>query len=151
MKVFICNHSINHFLVCLNSAKLPYKKDYNLYTIPTINLSNVHLAVLQAISALREHPTKDRFRLKYILDSYRYYANKAIENKYSQRFIYNYIKFYKNTLQYNIHKKHKILWGLKLQALTYIYLVYKILQSRHPLYSYFLLITNGTTLPLDFS
>lgn len=85
----------------------------------------------------------EKMRLNYILRSYslsNQNINAILIKKYIQKFSYEYIKHHKlNTSQ----KKQNILIKV---ALTYIYTIYKLLKSQHPLFIYCYLIQNNKTL-----
>ncbi len=143
MRLLRPSYSTNKFLICLESAKLPYQRYYPLDKISIVDWLNVYVRILTIVLNLKKETFRDQCRLKSILSSYQHYISEKIKKKYTERFIYNYIKSHKNTLKYNVNKKNTRLQSLKLKALTYIYIIYKILQSKHPVYTYFLLVTDS--------
>ena len=143
MKLLIPLYSIKNFLICLESAKISSLKDYCLEPLSTTRWSYIHVKILKTIMSLKKAPYEEKHRLKYLLSSYITPIDKKIHNinkKYTQRFTYNYLKFYEDIPTYDKEKKDKTLWAIKMRALTYVYLIYKILQSKHPIYSFFRLI-----------
>lgn len=143
MRLLRPSYSTNKLLICLESAKLPYQIYYHIDEISVVDWLNVYVKILTIVLNLKKETFRDQCRLKNILSSYRYYISEKVKEKYTERFTYNYIRSHKNTLKCNINKKNTRLQALKLKALTYIYIVYKILQSKHPVYTYFLLVTDS--------
>lgn len=143
MRLLRPSYSTNKFLICLESAKLSYQTPDPIYEISNVDSLNTYVKILTIVLGLKKKHFQEQYRVRYILDSYRYYTDKEVQKKYTERFIYNYIKSHSNTVHDNINKKKTKLKALRLKALTCIYLIYKFLQSRYPVYAYFLLIINS--------
>ena len=145
MKLLTPLYSIRNFIICLESAKMSSLEDYYLEPIFTTHWPYIHVKILKTIMSFKKTPYKEKYKFKYLLSSYVLPLNKKnhnINKKYTQRFTYNHLKFYKDIPVYDKERKDKTIWVIKRQALIYIYLIYKILQSKNPVYSFFCLITN---------
>ena len=129
-------YSIHNFIICLQSVKLNYQKK--------ISNSDQPLTPINAILRISTIPLKEKHRINYIIESLSsstHIKHRILAYKYLQQFIYKYEKYNQLTLKSKTKKIYNALYTI---ALTHIYIVYKLLNSKKPLFTYYYLIKSNT-------
>lgn len=130
-------YSTHNFIICLKSIKI-HQEINTLKYIP-----NLHqfLIVIYTILKIRTQSIQKKLRLHYIITNYSFYAQRKhnlLIYKYVQKFTHEYKKY---MLVLHVNKKRKNI--IYTMACTYIYILYKLLKSKNPLFIYYFLIKNN--------
>ena len=145
MKSLKDNYKTHNFITCLKSIKL-YDIDishaYKLHQKNILKYSQ-SLISISIILKIRTISKQKKYRINNIIKSQSSYTQKKqriLAHKYIQNFTYQYTKQKEGHLEYstniNTNKQNK----MNIIAFTYIYILYKLLNSKNPLYMYYYLI-----------
>lgn len=129
MRSFKSKYSIRNGIISLKSTKLD--KRY-------LSKFNLIIGLIENILEIRMFTGRRKYRINYILTEYSIYKktkNRTILNKNIEKFTYSYRQYYTNSLTGFLYKKG--LYVMKCILLTYMYLVYKLLSSRNPVFIYY--------------
>lgn len=151
MKSFKHNYTIHNFIICLKSIKLyqTYTSHINkLYQKRTFN-SNQNLILINTILNIKTISKQKKYRINNIIKHYSSSAQKKhslLFHKYIQNFTYQYKEQgkhnFENCVDINTKKKNV----LHIIAFTYVYILYKVLNSKNPIYIYYHLTRHNTKL-----
>ena len=135
---FSLKHITYNIITCLKSLKFSYinslyKEQY--YSIKKIY--NFKKLILMSIMLKSHNMLYHKFKIKYILKDYASNKQKekdSVISKYLQS--YRYLSKKQNNFYFNISNNinKKIASPLNLISLQSLYITYKILQSKHPIY-----------------
>ena len=137
---FSLKHTTYNIVTCLKSLKfsyvnLLYKRQYYLIKI----IYNFEKLTLISIVLKLHNMLYHKFRIEYILKNYA--SNKQREkdsllSKYLQS--YRYLSKKRNNFYFNVSTNinKKITSPLNLIGIQSLYITYKVLQSKHPIYIY---------------
>lgn len=144
MKSFKCNYTEYIFIICLKSLQL-YKTSFlhihKLYQKNTLNPGQ-SLISINTILNIRRISRQKKYRINNILKNYSSHTKaeyNTLYYKYIQNFKYQYKKRKPYNLKYFIDIKTKKKHIINNMAVTYIYILYKLLNSNNPLYIYYFL------------
>lgn len=135
-------HTIYNLITYLRSLKLTYintlqkQQRYSTNKQQKTEIFNYICLALNSKKILQINS-----RIKCILISYTCSLNKSIKNysifsKYFQSYLYTYKQQKKLYLKVYMNKKTNIEYPISLISLNIIYIIYKLINSKHPIYIY---------------
>ena len=145
MQPFKYKYSIHNFIICLESIKLYQLNYYHLQKLHQKDIfhSNKILLSIYTIVDINVKTKNEKYRIYNILRNYSLCINnqnKIFFHQYLQRFTYKYKKYHKHNLNKIINKSKKLQTFLRIISLTYIYIIYKFLNTKTPWFIYYKLI-----------
>ena len=135
-------HTIYHLITYLRSLKLTYintLQKQQLYSTNKQQKTEIFNYICLALNSKRVLQIDSK--IECILISYTCSLNKSIKNnsifsKYFQSYLYTYKQQKKLYLKVYMDKKTKIKYPISVISLNVIYIIYKLINSKHPVYIY---------------
>lgn len=151
MKSFKYNYTIYNFIICLKSIKL-YQADTfhinKLYQKKIFN-SNQNLILINKILNIRKKSKEKKYRINNIIKHHSSSAqtkHSLLFHKYIQNFTYQYKEQSKYNFEHCVNINTKKNNVIQTVAFTYVYILYKLLNSKNPIYIYYYLTRQNTKL-----
>lgn len=138
---FSLKHTTYNIMACLRSLKFSYIKSLDKRQLFLIKQKyNSEVLILINLILKLHNLLHFKFKIEYLLKKYT--SNQQLEK---DSLISKYLQSYKNLskkqnnfhFNFCINKSKKITLPLSLIGLKYLYVTYKILQSKHPIYIYY--------------
>lgn len=137
------NYSINNLVICLKSAQIGGQLTNEREIISQQSPNAFYYTLAPTILHLNRKTLQEKLRIKYILKSYssgKTNGSLSVLDKYKHKFKYNFCRFHSYIMPPNIYKKKPFFHAFELIPLTYLYIIYKLIKSKNPIYIYMRLI-----------
>jgi len=151
MQSFKYNYVVSNFIICLKSIKLYSPKIFHLDKFHQKNIFKYSpiLISINTILNITKISKNEKYRINNIIQSFSLYAqikHTIVAYKYIQQFKYQYKKHSKYKFEPFINLDKKQTNTINTIAFTYIYILYKILNSKNPLFIYYYLTKHNKKL-----
>lgn len=151
MKSFKYNYTIYNFIICLKSIKLYQTDTFHIHKLyqKKICKPNQSLISINTMLNIRKVSKQKKYRIHNIIKHFSSSAQKkhsTLFHKYIQNFTYQYKEQSKYNFDNCVNIKTKKKSIIHTVALTYVYILYRILNSKNPLYIYHYLTQNNARL-----
>ena len=135
-------HTIYNLIICLRSLKLTYVNTLQKQQLYLTNKQqktekfNLIRLILNSKKILQVDSS-----IKCLLINYAFPLSKSIKNcpnfsKYFQSYLYTYKQKKSLYLKVYVHKETKIEYPISVISLNVVYIIYRLMRSKHPIYIY---------------